>query len=143
MQKIFKDWALVFAILFGILFNKYLVYLSSLVPYLIATMLFTAFAKVNFSTFKLNKMHAIMFTIQIALSLLLYIFISPFNDILAQGAMICVLIPTAASASVVVGMLGGSISSVAIYTLFSNVALAILLPFLLSIVVIESTGSFF
>ena len=142
MQKIIKDWTLVFAILFGLLFNSYLVYLSPLVPYLIATMLFMAFAKVDFTSFRLNKMHLIMFTIQIVSALALYIAISPFNEIVAQGAMICVLIPTAASASVVVGMLGGSIASVAIYTLFSNIAIAILLPFLLSIVGIEAQDSF-
>lgn len=142
MTKFLKDWALVLSIFFGILFNSFLVYLAPAVPYLISIMLFLAFAKVDFSTFKLNKMHCIMFVLQISLAILLFFIFSPFNDILAQGAMMCVLIPTAASASVVVGMLGGSIASVATYTLFSNIAIALLLPIILSLVGIEASATF-
>ena len=48
--------------------------------------------------------------------------------------MICVLAPTATSAPVVAGILGGSISTVATYSIISNLSVAFIAPVFLSII---------
>jgi BASS family bile acid:Na+ symporter len=67
-------------------------------------------------------------------SALVYLVLRPFNEILAQAAMICVLTATATSAPVVAGILGGSISVTAAYSIISNLSVAFIAPLFLSVV---------
>jgi BASS family bile acid:Na+ symporter len=61
-------------------------------------------------------------------SLLLYLCLSPVNPLIAQSVMVCVLAPTATSAIVITGILGGNISSLASYSLLCNVCVAFFAP---------------
>jgi BASS family bile acid:Na+ symporter len=63
-----------------------------------------------------------------------YAIVRPFNEILAQAAMICILAPTATSAPVVSGILGGSVSATAAYSIMSNLSVAFIAPVYLSII---------
>ena len=51
-----------------------------------------------------------------------------YDTVLAQGAMICFLAPTATSAAVITGMLNGSVSFLTSFTLISNLGVAIIAP---------------
>ena len=50
------------------------------------------------------------------------------NPILAQGLMLCFIMPTATAAPIIAGKLGGSIQNLTSFTLLSNFATAIVVP---------------
>jgi BASS family bile acid:Na+ symporter len=54
-----------------------------------------------------------------------------FDSLAAEAVFICIIAPTAISATVIAAMIGGNTASLALYTLFGNLATAVLLPFLL------------
>lgn len=118
----------------GIAFHKQLSVLSPILPYLIALMLFISYCKVSLRDIKLTKFHYILLSIQYVGSAIVYIALKPINEILAQAAMICVLTSTATSAPVVAGLLGGSISITAAYSIISNLSIALIGPVFLSFV---------
>lgn len=45
-----------------------------------------------------------------------------------EGAMVCLICPTATAAAVITGKLGGSASSLTTYTLLSNLLAAVVVP---------------
>ena len=51
-----------------------------------------------------------------------------------EGAMVCLICPTATAAAVITGKLGGSASSLTTYTLLSNVLAAIVVPLMFPLV---------
>ena len=118
----------------GIAFNKQLSSLSHLLPLLIAIMLFITYCRVKLDDIKLTKFHYILLAIQYIGSALVYLLLKPINEILAQGAMICVLTATATSAPVVAGLLGGNISVTAAYSIISNLSVAFIAPLFLSLI---------
>ena len=107
---------------------------SLLIPYLVAGMLLVAYSKLSFKHIKISKMHLLLFVVQTAGSLILWKLISLWNPQLGQEAFICLFCPIAISAPVVVGMLGGSLSSVVTYILFSYLAMTVTAPLLLPLV---------
>ena len=63
-----------------------------------------------------------------------YLALRPINEILAQGAMICVLAPTATSAPVITSMLGGNVESLMAYSLLSNMTIIVGAPVFFSFI---------
>jgi len=114
----------------GILGYKWISVLMPYTPIMIFLMLLLTFSKLSFHNLKPTFLHLWLLLIQIVGCIVIYYAIAPFNQILAQGAMICVLCPTATAAAVITGKLGGKIEMVASYTLFANVALAVVAPLL-------------
>lgn len=51
-----------------------------------------------------------------------------------EGAMVCLICPTATAAAVITGKLGGSVSALTTYTLLSNILAAIAVPLLFPLV---------
>lgn len=134
MQKFLEKYLLPIAMLLGIAFHAQLSVFSSIIPYLLSLMLFITYCRVTWNNVKLSKFHYILLAIQYGGSALIYLALRPFNEILAQAAMICVLTATATSAPVVTGILDGNISSVAAYTVISNLLVAFMAPVFLSII---------
>lgn len=130
--KALKPYMMPLAMTIGILFYPWLSKLAFLTPYLIFIMLFFTYSKMKFSEIRLSKMHYILISIQIIGSVAVYLALRPFNEILAQGAMICVLAPTATSAPVITGMLGGSVESLMTYSLLSNMTIILSAPIFFS-----------
>lgn len=122
------------AMLTGCLFYKYVSLLAFTTPYLIATMLFVTYCTISFREIQLSRLHVCLLAIQIPGSLLVYCLLAPWNVMLAQGAMICILAPTATSAPIISSMLGANVASVATYCLISNLSLVILAPFIFAMV---------
>jgi BASS family bile acid:Na+ symporter len=125
MLSLFKKYTLPIAMATGILGYKWLGALSPAMPFLIFVMLLLTFTKISLNNLKINLLHFWLLLFEIGFSIVIYCVLSPFNKILAQGAMLCVLCPTATAAAVVTGKLGGSVESVATYTLLANFAVAI------------------
>ena len=97
-------------------------------------MLFITYCRVSWSDIKLTKFHYILLAIQYIGSALVYLILRQFNEVLAQASMICVLTATATSAPVVAGILGGSISVTAAFSIISNLSVAFIAPVFLSLI---------
>ena len=118
----------------GITFHKQLAVLAPVIPYLLSVMLFITYSRIILRDIRLTKFHYILLGIQYGGSMLVYLLFFKFNTTLAQAAMICVLAPTAASAPVITGILGGNISSIAAYSFISNLSIALLSPLFLALI---------
>lgn len=108
--------------------------LAFLTPYLIFLMLLVPYCKLSLGELRIAPLHVRLLLVQIAGGLGLYLALAPIDPLLAQGTFICVLAPTATSAAVVTGMLGGSVASLATYCLLSNMVVALISPVVFSFV---------
>ena len=54
------------------------------------------------------------------------------DDVVAQGAMVCILAPVAMAAVVIAGMLGANVATMATYSLICNMAIALVAPAILT-----------
>lgn len=128
MIKFIKDWTLPLAMLLGGIAYPIFSQLGILTPWLIMAMLFLTFSKLSLSELKPEKLHIYLLIIQVFGSLAAYFLLKSVHPVIAQGAMICILAPTATAAPVITGKLGGSIASLTTFTLLSNVAVAFVAP---------------
>lgn len=134
MQKIIEKYLLPISMAIGILFHKYIALLSPATPYLLLVMLFITYSRLSLGEIRFNKLHYWLLAVQYLGSIIIYLLLRNVNETLAQATMICVLAPTATSAPVVVGLLGGNIASATAFTLLSNLLLAILAPLYLTLI---------
>lgn len=130
-QKL-KPWMLPLAMLTGIILHHYIGHVAFLSKYLIFIMLLITYCRVKLRDFRLGAYIWWPLALQIGGATMAYLLIRPFSPILAQGAFICIFCPTATAAPVITGMLGGNVSRVATYSLFSHISVALLSPLLLS-----------
>jgi BASS family bile acid:Na+ symporter len=126
--KFIKDWILPIAMITGALTYKWVSHLSFLTTYLIFAMLLLTFCKIRLSEIKFHIAHLWLLLIQLGGSIGVYLLLEPYSQIVAQGAMLCLLAPTATAAAVITGMLGGNVGFLTAYTLFCNIAVAIAAP---------------
>lgn len=101
-------------------------------PTLIFLMLFFTFCRVKPSQMKLSMLHFWLLLIQVVATVGVYFALLPFNSIVAQGAMICILAPVAMAAVVIAGMLGANVATMATYSLLCNMVIALVAPVILS-----------
>lgn len=132
--KRIKPWMLPIAMLGGLLFHEFIDKIAFVAPYLLFVMLLVTFCKVRISEFRITSLSWSLLAIQIIGAILIFILLSPIDAIIAQAIFMCVFCPTATAAPVVTGMLGGSVSRVATFSIVSNVSVAISAPFLFSII---------
>lgn len=144
--RFIKDWTLPIAMCAGA--AAYFVYtgipalaptkpfvaqlVAFLQPALIFAMLFITFCKVNPKDLRPSRWHGWLLLIQAGcfalLSLLLILFPHLPGQVLVEGAMLCLICPTATAAAVVTGKLGGSAASLTTYTILINLATALVVP---------------
>lgn len=122
--RFLKKWTLPVAMVVGGLTYPWMVQLSFLTPFLIFSMLLLTFCKISPRELKLQPLHAWLLLIQVIGSLLLYYLIAPFNVLVAQAIMVCVICPTATAAAVITDKLGGNAASLTSYTLLINIVVA-------------------
>lgn len=137
-----KPWILPIAMVLGIVLHNYINLVAGLSPCLIFLMLLITFCKISPKDFHLSKFIWILLSVQIFGAIIAYIVIAPFSKDIAQGAFICIFCPTATAAPVITGILGGSITLLATYSLISNISVAILAPFLFSLMGSDSDIEF-
>ena len=130
-----KPWILPIAMVIGVLFHNYIGAIAFLSPCLIFLMLLITFCKITPKDFRLSPFIWLLLGVQILGSTAVYLLIRPLSEDVAQGAFICIFCPTATAAPVVTGLLGGSITLLATYSLVSNVCVAILAPLLFSMMI--------
>ncbi len=105
-------------------------------PTLIFLMLFVTFCRVKLRDMRLSWLHGWLLFFQTGACVAVYFALRPFDVVVAQGAMICVLTPVAMAAVVIAGMLGAKVATVAAYSLVCNLTVAVVAP-----VVLNFTGS--
>lgn len=106
-------------------------------PYLLFFILFFAFSKINFKQMKPKRWHFYLALLQLVVSsiiVLIAVTSNLENNIYLCGALVCIITPTAASASVIASKLGGCQSSLTTYIIISNIAAAIEIPILFPII---------
>lgn len=134
IRKFLKTWMLPISMIGGIIFHEIIGYLEFLTPYLIFLMLTITYTRVNTSEFRITRFQWNLLLVQMLGSWLAYFALLPFSEPAATAAFICVFMPTATAAPVVTGMLGGSVTKLATYSLLSNLTVAVTAPVFLSIV---------
>jgi Predicted Na+-dependent transporter len=118
----------------GILFASFFAQFAPITPYLIFVMLFVTYCKVSIQEIVFERFHYYLAVIQLLGSLLVYGLVWWYNPVVAQGAMICVLAPTATAAAVITGMLGGNVASLTAYSFISNLVVALFAPAIFSLI---------
>lgn len=132
IRQTLKPWMLPIAMLTGLIFHNYIHHIAFLSTYLIFIMLLITYCRVKISDFQTGPYIWWILAAQVIGAICAYFIISPFSEELAQGIAICIFCPTATAAPVITGMLGGNISKVATYSLFSHASVAFLAPLFLS-----------
>lgn len=148
-----KNWTLPCAMLLGVLgyflfaqisllapAKPYLHGLSVfLTPMLIFLMLFFTFCKVDLPDLKPKRWHVWLLLLQTVACVgvavyMMYGVPDGENRVIWEGALACLLCPTATAAAVVTGKLGGNAGSLTTYTLESNLLSAVLITVLCPLV---------
>lgn len=117
---------------------------SGLQPLCIFTMLFLTFCRIEPKDLKPHRWHWWLLLIQgglfSALGLLAYWILSAFpvagHDwvVLMEGAMLCLICPTATAAAVVTRRLGGDVPGITTYIILINLLTAVLVPLIVPLV---------
>ena len=130
IKKLFDSNALWLSMLIGALGYKLFLPLKPSLPWLIFFMLFFTFCKVNPLDLRLHKWHGVVLATQLFFSFATYtgILYLTGDAILAQGLLMCFIMPTATAAPIIAGKMGGSIQNLTTFTLLSNFATAIIVP---------------
>ena len=130
IRKFFDSNALWLSMLIGAVGYRYFLPLAPILPWLIFFMLFFTFCKVNPLDLRLHKWHWVVLATQISLSLGMYVgvYLLTDNRYLAQGLMLCFIMPTATAAPIIAGKMGGSIQNLTTFTLLSNFATTLIVP---------------
>jgi len=124
----FKTNALFICMIVGILFHSFIARLSFIAPYLLFFMLLITYCRVSFRNIRPKALHLYLGFVQLAGCLLVYFTLKPFNSDLAEGCMLCVLAPAATTSVVIAGLLGGSVTVMATYSILSNLSVALIAP---------------
>ncbi|MDR1938894.1 MAG: transporter, partial [Tannerellaceae bacterium] len=132
--RLLKNQALPIAMITGVVAYPWVSRLSFLTPYLIFTMLLLTFCKLSPRDISLRPAHIWLLAIQLGGCLLVYGLLRLYHPVVAQGAFICVLVPTATAAAVITGLLGGNVAFLTTYLLLCNTGVAIVAPLLLPLV---------
>ncbi len=150
--KFIKDWTLIIAMLSGII--GYFLYaalpipatahaivnhtVSIVQPILIFAMLFLTFCRIDVRDLRFRMWHLWLLLFQcglfIAIGLVLVAMPHSGLRVVLEGAMICLICPTATAGAVITRKLGGNVNDITTYTVLINLATALLIPALVPFV---------
>ncbi|MDE6348896.1 MAG: transporter [Bacteroides sp.] len=147
LVRFIKNWTLPLAMISGTLGYFFFAdipfvapvkpYVNSLVafltPLLIFAQLLLTFCKVEVRELKPKPWHGwlLLFQTVACLAVAALLVCCPMDKVyreVFEGAMVCLICPTATAAAVITGKLGGSASSLTTYTLLSNLLAAVAVP---------------
>ena len=116
------------AIVLGLFFHEHIVVLQPALPYLIFMMLFISFNSLDVKTMRFTMFDFWLLLFQLVVSAGVYFAIRPFNEVVAQGAFVTVLAPTASAAIAVSLILGANIGMMSTYLIACNLMVAVVAP---------------
>ena len=135
MQKI-KSYVLPIAIVLGLLLHNTCAAFSVVVPYIIFTILLLTFTAVDILKLRFKPLFVWIILFQVVVSLGGYYLLRLLhvNEIVAEGVLIGVLCPVAASVAVVSTMLGADRNTVTSYTVIGNLMVSLVAPIYFSFI---------
>ena len=135
MHKI-RPYVLPIAIVLGLLFHTWCGQLKVVVPYLIFSILLLNFAAVDVKKMRFTMMYVWLMLYQIVVSIGMYYLLKAFNvnEIVAQGILVGVICPVAASVVVISCMLSANRETVTSYTIIGNLMVAVIAPLYFSFI---------
>ena len=135
MQKI-KSYVLPIAIVLGLLLHDYCAAFSVVVPYIIFTILLLTFSAVDITKLRFKPLFVwiILFQVEVSLGGYALLRLLNVNEIIAEGVLIGVLCPVAASVAVVSTMLGADRNTVTSYSVIGNLVVSIVAPIYFSFI---------
>lgn len=119
----------------GVLLHAHLQAFAGVVKYLLFLMLLLTFTRLEIRRDIFRPLHARLLLAQFGIALAAWALLRPFHPELAMAAFMVGVTPTATAAPVITGFLGGEVGVVAAAVFSSNLAVAVLIPFLLPCVV--------
>lgn len=146
ISNFLKDWTLIIAILAGVagyfVFTALPLPLSAhaaanravavIQPMLIFAMLFLTFCKIDPRHLRLRRWHLWLLLIQCGLFAIIgsVLIVLPHSAlrVVLEGAMLCLICPTATAGAVITKKLGGDVGNITTYTILINLANAMLIP---------------
>ena len=134
-QKI-KPYVLPIALVLGALFHNLCGQIAFLTPYIVFTILLLTFAAVEITKLRLSWLDLWLALFQMTVSIGGYYLLVTLgvNYIIAQGLLIGVLCPVAASVAVISCMMGADRRTVTTYTIVGNLMVAVVAPLYFTIV---------
>lgn len=132
--RIAKDWTFPIAMAIGALAYTWISRLAFLTSGLIFLMLLLTFCNLSPRELHFRPEHLKLLIVQLTLVVFTFIIFSAISPVVGQGALICVLAPTATAAAVITGMLGGSVAYITTYLLLINTCVALLAPLCFSLI---------
>ena len=135
MQKI-KSYVLPIAIILGLLLHNTCAAFSVVVPYIIFTILLLTFTAVDIRKLRFKPLFIWIILFQVVVSLGGYYLLRLLhvNEIVAEGVLLGVLCPVAASVAVVSTMLGADRNTVTSYTVIGNLMVSLVAPIYFSFI---------
>lgn len=137
-----KDWTLPIAMIVGVL--SYFAFKdiralepllpaarwvsSHFPPWLIFFMLLFTFTKIHPKDLWPRKVHLWLLLVQVVGSVGVYLLLHPFNEVVAQSAMICIICPTATAAAIITEKLGGKVDALITYVIEINLVVSVFVP---------------
>ncbi len=142
-----RSLILPFAVLLGFIFNPWCNTIVVIVPYLIFTILLLNFTAVDIRKLRLLRMTGMNISLllfQILVSLGGYLIVKSIwgNDIIAEGVLIAVLCPVAASSVVISCLLGANRETVTAHVILGNLMVAVVAPIFFSFIGIQQNMPF-
>ena len=144
MQKV-KRYVLPIAIVLGLLLHDYCAAFSVVVPYIIFTIILLTFTAVDIRKLRFKPLFIWIILFQVVVSLGGYALLKALhvNEIIAEGILIGVLCPVAASVAVVSTMLGADRNTVTSFTVIGNLVVSIVAPIYFSFIGVNQDFPFF
>ena len=144
MQKV-KRYVLPIAIVLGLLLHDYCAAFSVVVPYIIFTIILLTFTAVDIRKLRFKPLFIWIILFQVVVSLGGYALLKALrvNEIIAEGILIGVLCPVAASVAVVSTMLGADRNTVTSYTVIGNLVISLVAPIYFSFIGVNQDLPFF
>ena len=143
MQKI-KSYVLPIAIVLGLLLHDFCAALSVVVPFIIFTILLLTFTAVDIRKLRFKPLFIWIILFQVGVSVGGYALLRSLNinEIIAEGVLIGVLCPVAASVAVVSTMLGADRNTVTSYTVIGNLTVSLVAPIYFSFIGVNQDMAF-
>ena len=144
MQKI-RSYILPIAIVLGLMLHRYCSMLSFAVPYIIFTILLLSFSAVDIKKLRMSWLDVWLMAFQITVSLGSYLILKWLGagDVVAEGVLVGVLCPVAASVAVISCMLGANRETVTTYSIVGNLMVAVVAPIYFSFIGNQQDVPFF
>lgn len=134
MLQFIKNWMLPLAMITGVVAYPWVSRLAFITPVLIFLMLLLTFSKLSPREIKIQREHVWLILFQVVGSIFIYLLLQWIHSVVGQGAMVCVLAPTATAAAVITGLLGGSVAFLTSYLLLCNIAVTLAAPVIFSFI---------